>query len=155
MWASSVNTNLAAGNISFSSPVLLVLKCRWRPKETVALGTRMEHLISNAFKCSPPLSAQEQTEHDFSWIFHNILRLQFLRVYERYSFPSQSSTLRWRESQNVRRSPVPVTNWPHAAFCLWQCFLCCSSPSFTDMTSRNPSRSSTSWEHFNQYCHGR
>ena len=30
MRASSVNTNLAAGNLSFSSPVLLVLKCRWR-----------------------------------------------------------------------------------------------------------------------------
>ena len=88
------------------------------------------------------LYSKSKPSTTFSWIFHNIspLCLQFLRVFERQSSRSQSSTLRWRESQSVRRSQAPVTNWPRAALCLWQRFSCCSFPAFTDMTSWNPSR---------------
>lgn len=85
--------------------------------------------------------------------FFKIFCLLFLRVFERHCFPSQSLNLRWRKSQSVKTSQVPVTSWPHAAWCLWQP-LCCSSPAFTDMTSwdqRSYVTDSALWEHFNQF----
>ena len=65
---------------------------------------------------------------------------KLLRVLEGHSFPSRLLILRWRKRQSVRRARTPVTNWPHAALCFWQRFLCCSFPAFTDMTSWNTSR---------------